>query len=91
MEAAGIEPASDFDASAIVSSGCENAGEAGAARALHSSVTSEQSLSPDGSAGRCECADKLEGQIESVAQVWPNRPQYVREAILLLVQAARCE
>ena len=91
VEAAGIEPTGDLDATDKVSSSCENEGEVGAARALQSSVTSGHSLSPDDAVGQSECADELEGQIESIAHVWPNLPLYVRQAILMLVRAATCE
>jgi hypothetical protein len=91
VEAAGIEPTSDFAVSEDATSICENCGEACAARALHSSGTSGQSLSPDDAAWHCERAAELERQIASVVQVWPHLPQYVRAAILLLVQAAPCE
>lgn len=88
LEAAGIEPASNFDAAGNGSSSCENGGEACAARALHPSVIAQQSLSLDDAAGHCECAAR---QIESVVKLWPHLPQHVRETILLLVQAASCE
>ena len=87
MEAAGIEPASNSDASDNAPCGCDNCGEACAARALHSSDTSGQRLSFVGTTGHCECAAEL----QSIAQAWPQLPEHVRASILLLVQAAVSE
>ncbi len=87
MEAAGIEPVSDFDVSENATSTCENCDDPCAARALHFSGTSGQSLSLDDTTGHCICAAEL----ELVAHTWPQLPDYVRASILLLVKAAACE
>jgi hypothetical protein len=91
VEAAGIEPASDSDATDIVCWGCDNCQAPCAARALHSSGTSGQSLTLNDAAGHCQCAFELGSETELIAQAWPHLPQHVRDSILLLVQAALSE
>jgi hypothetical protein len=88
VEAAGIEPASDSDASENTTSIYEQCQGPRAASALHFSDTSGQSLSLFDSPERSECVAELEGQVDAIALAWPQLPQHVRESILLLVQAA---
>jgi hypothetical protein len=87
----GIEPASDFDASTVVSAGCDKCQNSCAAPALHSGGTSGQSLSLDDAAGHCQRAFDLESETDLIAHAWPHLPQHVRESILLLVQAGLSE
>jgi hypothetical protein len=88
VEAAGIEPASVFDVSEVSTSICENCHDPCAARALHSSGTSGQSLSPDDASWHCQRITEFQSQIEFVDHAWPELPEHVRASILLLVQAA---
>jgi len=74
MEAAGIEPASDFDATDSTASACENQQTPCAANALH-----------DCGMG-CPCLTLLDAELHKVIVTWAQLPTNIKRAIVTLIE-----
>ncbi len=74
MEAAGIEPNGDFDASGILPCGCVICEGCRAARALQNGCSRWLDLS------------SVDADLQSVHVAWPHLPGAIRKAILSLAE-----
>jgi len=84
MEAAGIEPSNDFDATVCEYSGCVFCPYARAANALHSDDLARQELAVPGSDSQ---SVQLPEAVARIALSWPLLPRHIREAVLTLTDA----
>jgi hypothetical protein len=78
VEAAGIEPAFDFDAKADVPCDCENCQQCRAANALHLECL------------RSQCLALLDADLQSVILAWDGLNDTARRAINTYVQSQMC-
>lgn len=86
MEAAGIEPCDDFDATNDGVRLYENRQECRAANVLHACVADGRSLASADAAGRLDQGDAPSAAMRIIA-CWPRLAPHIREAILTLVDA----
>jgi len=77
LEAAGVEPRDDFDASGYLPCGCVICDECRAARALHFSSSNWLDLS------------SLDADLQSVHAAWSSLPDAIRKAIIALVEVQK--
>jgi hypothetical protein len=75
MEAAGIEPASEIDATNSAASGCENQETPSAANALHDSDSN------------CLNLASIDADLRVVIGAWGFLPHNIRQAIIMLVES----
>jgi hypothetical protein len=79
LEAAGIEPACEIDATDSAISSCETQPAPRAANALH------------GSDSNCLRLSSLDADLQEIIAAWKNIARNIRQAILVLAHFARCD